>query len=671
MFTFVLPFISIGLATVAAIKDFQWLEREKSLEGEDAKFPELVRQCVFAQYGNLAKLLINGALGIAIILGLWQRGWAGPLFFVFGALSGFFAGYASIFVGTRASSKVTRAIADKNPDMGFRIAFTAGGITGKAVVACTLLGVTIISLLFQDPEARKVALTAYSLGFSLYALLARVGGGIYTKTADIAADLVGKVIYELEEDSSENPGKVVDCSGDQVGDNAGILADIGDSLTAILVSLSLLLITFLPEYQYLALHICSLGLISTIAATYLASWTRKIAFLKKRISDKEAVFLSFVSAILGFLALYLLFSWLGSDLALFWPSATGSLVLLIIIIVNRGVTDDQGKPVEDVAKAATKGPAFVSLRGLAYGLHSPVKPYITVCLATFVVTIVSTYFQLPWQIGISLSALTILSIGGIVVTEDVFGPICDNAASFATELGDEVRKGCDRLDAVGNANKAGTKIMAVCAATMTIISLLYSFASTASIDINNLHLGRADVLISILMGVVFPFKFSALLLDSVVEGAELLTEEIKGQIERVRNGFQKEPDYLACVDVASNKAFSSLAAPAIYAILAPIALFLILGKYSLGGFILGTLASSGTLAIFFASSGAIWDNAKKRVEGGFLQLSGEEYTLAHTASVSGDLIGDAFKDVLGISLETLATVIAITAITLVSVSPFG
>lgn len=498
-----------------------------------------------------------------------------------------------------------------------------------------------------------------------------MGGGIYTKTADIAADLVGKVIYGLEEDSSENPGKVVDCSGDQVGDNAGILADIGDSLTAILVSLSLLLMALLPQYQYWAIQICSLGLLATIAATYLASWMRKIAFLKERISDKEAVFLSFVSAILGFVALYFIFSWLNSNMALFWPSAAGSMVLLIIIVINQGVTDDEGKPVEDVASAAEKGFAFVTLRGLAHGLHSPLLPYLTVCLAIFVVTIVSNYLGLAWQIGISLSALTILSIGGIVVTEDVFGPICDNAASFAAELGDEAREGCSRLDAIGNSTKAGTKIMAVCAATMTIISLLYSFATAAAIDIQSLHLGRADVLIGILVGVVFPFKFSALLMDAVVDGAEALVEEIRRQIENVRSNRQKGPDYLACVNVASEKAFSRLIGPALYAIFAPIALFLILGKYSLGGFILGTLASSGTLAIFFASSGAIWDNAKKRVEAGFLQMSGEEYSIAHAASVAGDLIGDAFKDVLAISLETLATVIAIIAITLVSASPFG
>ena len=576
---------------------------------------------------------------------------------IFSAISGYIGMRIAVSANVRSAVAAQRGL---NP--AFNIGFKAGSVMGLAMVGIAVIGMGIIYLLTKDPDI----VLGFSFGASALALLAKAGGGIYTKTADIAADLVGKVEVGIPEDDPRNPAVIADNVGDNVGDIAGMGADIFDSYVASAVAVMLLGVS-LPnvsdavrlQYTVFPLVICTLGIIASLIGLQLVR-VGKDGDPGRALNSGTVI----TTAIFGVMAaIVIIFG--NYEIETLWATLAGLITGVIVGFTSDYYTGDGRPPVVETARVSSSGAAITIITGFSYGLVSIVPSIIGIVAATLISYYVADGSDVITGVyGVGISAVGMLSISGMIVSSDAYGPIVDNARGIAEMAGmsQEVIDTTDVLDAAGNTAKAITKGFAISAAALTVLALFAAYAEVmeaANVSIQ-LSLRNPMVIAGIFLGAMTPPLFSALTMLSVTHNAFDMIAEIRKQF-REDPGIlagTSEPDYETCVSLAAQGALTSLIWPAFLAVVLPLLIGFIMGPEALGAFLGGAIFTGIIFALLMANSGGLWDNAKKYIESGFFGGKGSD---AHKAGVVGDTVGDPFKDTAGPSLNTLITVMSLVA----------
>lgn len=629
------------------------------------------------QYKILSIFVAGLALVILLLLPSPFResalNWEQMIAYVIGAVGSMFAGYLGMLVGVKANSRAAQGCTRSTKE-GFDIAFFGGSVMGLAVVGVALIGISVLYWIIPSPKF----ILGFSFGASSIALFMKCGGGIYTKTADVGADLVGKGEYDLPEDDPRNPASIADNVGDNVGDIAGMGSDLFDSYVASIVA-SMLLAAVLSAsdvidevsqatFIILPVLLCAFGLFASILGIF---------FIKQNKSEDPGSLLNngtYFSTIvfigLAALCVLIMIPFIAvADVALLWSlwfcAAIGLFSGIIIGFTSDYYTREDKKPTQEIAHAAEEGDAVVILSGFSYGLISVVPPAIGIVAAMVISYIIPFNVAggsfVAGVFGVSIAAVGMLSIVGTIVSNDAYGPIVDNSRGIAEqgELGEEVIREADRLDMAGNTAKAITKGYAIGAANLTVLALLFSYTQDADIG-SIINLLNIKVLVGAFLGVVAPALFSAVLILAVQRNAALMVDEIRRQFEeepRILKG-EVPADFNKCIDIATKGSLKELVIPSIISIVLPLAVGILFGVASLGAFLAGSILSGFVFAIFMSNSGGAWDNAKKWIEDGNLGGKGTE---THKASITGDTVGDPFKDTAGPSINTLLVVMSLTA----------
>ena len=659
---------------------YLWVKRQPCKNQKILKACGLIRAgartFLRKEYAVLARFAVVAA--ILILLFLPTPIWKGSYFdnvlmmvaYLFGTTFSAIAGKIGLEVATIANGRSAEA-AQKGIKPSFMAGFRGGAVMGMAVVGASLLGVTIVYLVTKDPTT----ILGFSFGASSLALFAKAGGGIFTKTADISADLVGKVELDIPEDDPRNPAVIADNVGDNVGDVAGMGADLFDSNVASMAA-ALVMGASLDAAtggRNIAMVFCfaALGLLASIIGVMTAR-IGKHGNPTKALNSSTYVTTG-IYLVLTATATYLFqFSW-----RIWGACIVGLLVGVIIGLTTDYFTDDTKKPVHFVAKASGTGPAFTILSGISYGLLSVLPAMIGIGVSALVAyklcaPIDPTNSVLYAMFGISMAAVGMLSIVGMIVSNDAYGPIVDNARGLAEmgNLGDDVLEITDQLDSAGNTVKAVTKGFAIAAAGLTVIALLGAFMSEVNAAASNLGLtGIANfdimnpmVFFGLLVGAAIPAVFSAMLMLGVDRNAQRMVAEIHRQFREIvglKEGKQGvEPEYDRCIAIATAGALKELVPAGLVAIAATFVVGFIGGVQAIGGFLCGNIISGLLFALFMSNSGGLWDNAKKFVESG---NEGGKGSPAHKSAVVGDTVGDPFKDTAGPSLNTQITVVSLIA----------
>ena len=584
---------------------------------------------------------------LAVLLG-FSSGWTNAIAFIIGSVFSVLAGFFGMTIATKSNARTAWG-ATKGVGEALDIAFSGGAVMGLVVSVLGLLGLSIVYLTFG-----LKAVSFYSLGASFVALFARVGGGIYTKAADVGADIVGKVEANLPEDDPRNPAVIADNVGDNVGDVAGMGADLYESYVGSIFSAIVLGYALFGDKGILhTLYIISFGLISSILA---------IIFVKvlSRLNTEPAVALRIgtISSSVIFLVFALAYAIIEKNMNLFWTVLTGNVVGVFIGLITEWYTS--GKNVEKLAHSAAMGPANVIISGTALGMES--TAVITILIA--VGTLIS--YKLSGLYGTAMAGVGMLATLAMNLSVDAYGPIADNAGGVAqmSGLDKSVREITDKLDALGNTTAAMGKGFAIGSAALTAIALFANFGSIAHVQ--RLQLQDPNMFIGALIGAMLTFYFSALTMNAVGDAANDMVEEIRRQIKEVPGILSGvvDPDYESCIKIATKGALKRMVLPSILAIAAPIILMIGLGVQSVAGLLIGSTVTGVSLAIFMSNSGGAWDNAKKFVEEGHL---GGKGSFAHKATVVGDTVGDPYKDTAGPSLNILIKLMAITSIVFYSI----
>ena len=585
-------------------------------------------------------LLIFIAIVFAgIWLGLGSITTAGA--FLVGALFSVLAGYFGMKVATRANVRTANAARTGGINEALRVAFSGGTVMGMCVVGLGLIGASVLYIITKNSDV----LTGFSLGASSVALFARVGGGIYTKAADVGADLVGKVEAGIPEDDPRNPAVIADNVGDNVGDVAGMGADLFESYVGSIVSAIVLgVFSFGATGAVYPLALSGLGIIASVLGTFFVRGGKNADPMKalKMGSYTSAILVAAGSVALSFVC----FGSVNTSLAII----CGLIVGLAIGFFTEVYTSDKYRFVKSIAKQSTTGSATNIICGLSTGMLSTCVSIILVCLG-----ILGAY-KFAGLYGIALAAVGMLSTAGMTVAVDAYGPIADNAGGIAEMAGleESVRDITDRLDSVGNTTAAMGKGFAIGSAALTAMALFVSYAQAAELQM--IDILDPFVIIGLLLGGMLPFLFSALTMSSVSKAAESMIREVRRQFKEHAGILQgtERPDYRTCVSIAATSALKEMILPGAIAIVAPLLVGFLLGPAALGGLLAGSVVTGVLMAIFMSNSGGAWDNAKKYIEGGNFGGKGSE---AHKAAVVGDTVGDPFKDTSGPSINILISLV--------------
>jgi K(+)-stimulated pyrophosphate-energized sodium pump len=586
-----------------------------------------------------------------------------PIAYMFGSFCSALAGYLGLNVATKANTKVANAAKD-GLNKAFPIGFRGGAVMGLSVVGVGLMGISIVYAVTGMPIGQAIpAVLAYSFGASSLSLFAKAGGGIFTKTADISADLVGKVELGIPEDDPRNPAVIADNVGDNVGDVAGMGADLFDSYVASIVAAMILGVGLdVPSvYVQIPLVFAGLGILAAV-----------IGALVVRVGPKgnpgAALNSGTYITCIVFGILTALATWyLGYQWALWGATIVGLVAGIVIGVTSDYFTSEDKAPVLRTAEASETGPALNIITGFSYGLRSIIFPLIGIAVAAAVSYKICEPLGVKYAVyGIALAALGMLSIVGLTVSNDAYGPIVDNSKGIAEQAGlsEEVIAITDELDSAGNTAKAITKGFAIGAAGLTVIALLAAFQETASRAGYPVTFNIMDpiVLFGALIGVAIPAVFSAMVMLGVGRNAQRMIAEIRRQFREIpglKEGKQGvKPDYAKCVDIATVGALRELMPASIMAIAATLIIGFVGGIKALGGLLAGAIFSSLLLALLMSNAGGLWDNAKKLIESGEYGGKGSD---AHKAAVVGDTVGDPFKDTAGPSLNTMITVMSLIA----------
>lgn len=581
------------------------------------------------------------------------------LAFLIGAILSTLAGYCGMSVATKANVRTANAAKEKGMNSALSTAFSGGAVMGMCVSGLGLLGVCLIYALTGDDNI----LFGFSLGASSIALFARVGGGIYTKAADVGADLVGKVEAGIPEDDPRNPATIADNVGDNVGDVAGMGADLFESYAGSLISaISLGVLAFSGssswKYAVFPCLLSAIGLISSIIGTLFVRG-------KEGKNPQKALNTgTYVASALVVISSVLLSYFMLGTFRFAIAIIAGLLVGLLIGTITEMYTSDKFPFVKKIAKQSETGSATTIISGIAVGMQSTLIPIILIGVGIFVAYFVTNGTGADGTsgiYGIALAAVGMLSTTGITVAVDAYGPIADNAGGIAemSDLPNEVREITDSLDSVGNTTAAIGKGFAIGSAALTALALFFTFAqkvNLATIDIMNYK-----VVIGLLVGGMLPFLFSSLTMDSVSKAAQSMIEEVRRQFRTIPGILEGKgkPDYKNCVAISTHAALRQMILPGVLAIVSPIIIGVLLGAEALGGMLGGSLTTGVLLAIFMSNSGGAWDNAKKYIEGGH---HGGKGSPSHKAAVVSDTVGDPFKDTSGPSINILIKLMTIVSL---------
>ncbi|WMM25824.1 sodium-translocating pyrophosphatase [Tissierella sp. MB52-C2] len=606
------------------------------------------------QYKSLAIFIV--ALFIILIFAI---NFYTAVCFLLGALFSIAAGYIGMKVATRANVRTANAAKESGMTKALNVAFSGGAVMGMTVVGLGLLGVGVLYIIFEDANI----ITGFGLGASSIALFARVGGGIYTKAADVGADLVGKVEAGIPEDDPRNPAVIADNVGDNVGDVAGMGADLFESYVgAIISAITLGIVAYGEKGVYFALALSAVGIIASIIGVYFVRGDKD----PQKALNTGTLVSSLITVVAGFfLSRYIL-----DSTKPFVAILSGLAVGLIIARITEYYTSGDHKPVQRIATESETGASTNIIGGLSVGMMSTAGPIVVIAIGILVAYYVSGGSTNPTEglYGIALAAVGMLSTAGMTIAVDAYGPIADNAGGIAEmcELPKDVRQITDKLDSVGNTTAAVGKGFAIGSAALTALALFASY--TQAVGLTSIDLTKPTVIAGAFIGGMLPFLFSAMTMDAVGKAAFSMIEEVRRQFREIPGIMEGKatPEYGTCVDISTKAALREMIIPGLLAVIVPVAIGFVLGAEALGGLLAGALVTGVLMAIFMSNAGGAWDNAKKYIEEGNHGGKGSE---AHKAAVTGDTVGDPFKDTSGPSLNILIKLM--TIVSLVFAGLFG